>query len=188
MKVVRKSLKMFFVSMLLLISIGAIDCVTGYELALSLFYLIPIAWAAWNLGMAAAIFFAVAGGLVWGFADHFTGHPYSHWMLPYWNTGIRLGIFLVTGSALAMLKSTLDEQHALIRELRETFADGWEIGRLFPLCACCNKTRTDAAYIEEVRQFAEKHPHARFVHGICPDCLNASKEASLKAMPVKQSA
>jgi hypothetical protein len=153
--------------------IGWIDYATGYELALSLFYLIPVSIAAWHAGRLGGVVVAIAAGIVWAVVDACSGHHYSRWWLEYWNASIRFGFFLVTALCLASVKAALTEQTRLIRELSDTYADGWHIGGLFPICAVCGKVRNDADYLAQVKKFVEKHPHTRFVHGVCPDCLGS---------------
>jgi hypothetical protein len=40
--------------------VGAIDAVTGFELSMSIIYLVPVTWAAWRLGRGAGVALAVA--------------------------------------------------------------------------------------------------------------------------------
>ena len=97
--------------------IGIVDWVTGDEIGLSLFYLIPVAAAAWCVGLAAGVSFSVISAVVWYAADAFSGHAYSHPAIPVWNAFIRLGMF-------AALAVSLDRLHeALVREKRLSRSD-----------------------------------------------------------------
>ncbi len=88
---------MFWVSLgiVLVCAMGALDYVTGPELSLSFFYLVPITIITlgtdWRYGILAAI--ACAG--IWLTVDIYDGVTYTHPLVPYWNALIRLGFFLI---------------------------------------------------------------------------------------------
>jgi diguanylate cyclase (GGDEF)-like protein len=95
--------------------VGALDYLGGYEVAFSVFYLGPVAMAAWYSGRRAGILIAVASCASWYAADVGAGHVYSHPAIPMWNALVRLGFFLVTGLLLAALRASLDFQRHLAR-------------------------------------------------------------------------
>ena len=41
---------------------------------------------------------------------------------------------------------------------------------LLPICASCKKIRDDKGYWNQLETYIQKHSHASFSHGICPDC------------------
>jgi diguanylate cyclase (GGDEF)-like protein len=75
--------------------VGALDYFTGTEISFSLFYVFPIAlisWASnWKLGAVSSLI----GAVLWLGAEFFAGEHYSHPAILYWNTTVRLGIFLL---------------------------------------------------------------------------------------------
>ncbi len=81
---------------LLVCLIGWVDYATGYELNISLFYLIPIVLATWYAGQNRGIVISVFSTAVWLAADLGAGHVYSRPILYIWNTLIRFAFFLVT--------------------------------------------------------------------------------------------
>lgn len=89
--------------------VGIVDGVTGYEVAMSLFYLGPVAIAAWYGGRMAGMGTAVMSCVVWYVADLAAGHPYSHPGIPVWNALIRLGFFMTTSLLLTRLHTTMRE-------------------------------------------------------------------------------
>jgi diguanylate cyclase (GGDEF)-like protein len=93
--------------------IGAIDYVTGFELSMSLFYLGPVAAAAWYAGRWG--FIAVLSCVAWYLADVAAGSHYSHGAIPIWNALVRLGFFLITGLLLTALRKTFLVQRSLAR-------------------------------------------------------------------------
>ncbi len=92
-------------------AIAVVDYLTGYEVSMSLFYLAPVAAAAWYAGERPGIAVATLSSLSWIAADIAAGNEYSHWSVPIWNALIRLGFFLANGILVAMLhRSLLDQQ------------------------------------------------------------------------------
>jgi diguanylate cyclase (GGDEF)-like protein len=102
-------------SVVVAIAIGLIDLITGSEVSVALFYLVPIALATWYVGPRAGLLsclFVIAVRV----ADNWIeGHHFSHPVTPYWNTGIELGFFLVATSLLTRLHAALAREACLAR-------------------------------------------------------------------------
>lgn len=100
----------------LVMMIAAVGYAVGYEITISLFYLIPIALVTWYGNYRLGIFFSILSAFIWYGVDAvLSQHPYSHPLIPYWNTGVRLGLFLVTALLLTQFKSKLDSEKKLSR-------------------------------------------------------------------------
>jgi diguanylate cyclase (GGDEF)-like protein len=95
--------------------IGILDYLTGYELAFSLFYLLPISLLTWLTGKRLGVLMALSSALVWLLADVFAGNAYSNPIIYFWNTLIRLGFFLIVVYLLAALRSALEHERELSR-------------------------------------------------------------------------
>lgn len=95
--------------------LAVIDFLTGYEISFSFFYLIPVAFTAWvgSQKMNAAV--AVISAAIWQLANYEAGQVYSHVAIGYWNSGTRLGFFIVVGSLLIQLKKSLNNEKQLSR-------------------------------------------------------------------------
>lgn len=93
--------------------IGFADYLTGYELAFSLFYLLPILMITWLSGYRLGIVASLASALVWFLADMAAGNVYSSSFVYVWNTLIRLGFFVTTALLLTNLKRALDHEREL---------------------------------------------------------------------------
>lgn len=92
------------------------DLLTGYELAWSIFYLIPVSIAAWYLGWRASLIFVAAGTVLWFMSDLATGAEYRREWVRYWN-GFVLAIFLlVVAVTVALLRSALAAERELARQ------------------------------------------------------------------------
>jgi diguanylate cyclase (GGDEF)-like protein len=87
--------------------VGSLDWLTGYEVSMSVFYLGPVAIAAWYGGRTAGMSTALISCVVWYVADLGAGHPYTHPAIPVWNALIRLGFFMITSLLLTSLHATM---------------------------------------------------------------------------------
>jgi diguanylate cyclase (GGDEF)-like protein len=104
-----------FLCVVLVFLIGVIDYQTGYELAFSLFYLIPICLATWVSGRDLGLLVSILSACEWYLADVLSGHIYTSSLIYLWNTGIRLGFFAVATIMLAALRESLDHERNLSR-------------------------------------------------------------------------
>jgi signal transduction histidine kinase len=97
----------------LVLLVGLLDYVTGRDLALSAFYLIPVCWAAWLAGRWVGLLLAIAGATTWFVADSMSGLIYAHPLIPYWNALMLLVLFMVVVHLLTAFQAT-------VRSLEET--------------------------------------------------------------------
>jgi diguanylate cyclase (GGDEF)-like protein len=95
--------------------VGAVDYFTGYEVSMSLFYLGPVAVAAWYGGRWPGVVIAVISCVSWYVADFAAGSQYSSSAIPVWNALVRFGFFLSTGLLLTALRVSLHDQRQLAR-------------------------------------------------------------------------
>jgi len=98
-----------------IVLVGLMDYATGYEMSFSLFYLGPVALAAWYAGRRNAIAIAILAAGVWLSADTAAGHPYSHPLITMWELLVRLGVFLMLGLSLVALRAALNRERDLAR-------------------------------------------------------------------------
>jgi len=113
------SLELLSKSWLIAIAIGTvfivvfIDYVTGIELSLSLFYLIPITMAAWALGKNAGLTLSVLCATTWLITNLLAGQFFSNVFIGIWNTMIRFGFYATVTILLAELRNALEEESLL---------------------------------------------------------------------------
>src|SRR5271169_3340971 len=88
----------------LILLIGFVDYVTGFEISLSVFYLIPIFIATWHISRGFGFFVAVISSIAWFLSDHFAGHVYSNTMFAYWNVTVQLAFFVFSALLLSRLR------------------------------------------------------------------------------------
>lgn len=95
--------------------IGWIDFLTGYELALSIFYVAPVALVAWYGGRSRGLPTAIIAAGVWFFVDISSGHPYLNPIIPFWNTAVRFGFFSIIGWLLVLVHERIRTEAQLAR-------------------------------------------------------------------------
>jgi len=99
----------------LIVVVGVIDFLIGYEIAFSLFYLIPISLVTWFSGTRLGVAASIASSLAWSIADIASGHVYPSPAIHYWNTGIRISFFFIVLALLSALKTALQREKELSR-------------------------------------------------------------------------
>ncbi len=109
------SWQLVFLSLVLLVVIGSLDYFTGSEISFAVFYLIPIAFAAWYLGWMAGFSLSVLSAAFWWFVDFSLVTHYSEAWIPYWNAFTRFLIFIAVSRLLSSLKTNLNKQRDLLR-------------------------------------------------------------------------
>ncbi len=95
--------------------VGALDAATGSEVSFSIFYLMPVAFAGRVLTSRAGAFVALLAAALWGYLDITMGRPYSAAWIPYWNSAVRLGFFLIVNATLASALRAHARERAMSR-------------------------------------------------------------------------
>lgn len=159
--------RMWMIPLLLLGFISAIGYLVGYEITVSLFLLIPIALTTWYGSYRNSVIMCLLSTIIWYLVDTgSSGHPYSNPLAPYWNSAIRLGLFLITVQLLIQLKTNLNIEKKLSRTDNLTGAMNGRgftevAGKLFEMGARHKRTTT-IAYID-LDDF--KHVNDKYGHG-----------------------
>jgi diguanylate cyclase (GGDEF)-like protein len=96
--------------LILVAAVGFIDFLTGPEISLSVFYLVPIGLVSWNPRRWPGAAVAFASSAVWLAADVGAGHAYSGPAIPYWNAFVRLAIFVIVAVVVSELKTGFDRE------------------------------------------------------------------------------
>lgn len=95
--------------------VGAIDHLTGPEVFVSIFYLLPIFLVTWFAEIWMGVIISIASAITWLITDFTAGHIYVHPAIPYWNMGVRLGTFLILAFLLSALKKAMEHEKELAR-------------------------------------------------------------------------
>jgi hypothetical protein len=165
--------------LVLVILIGFLDFVSGYEMSFSLFYLAPITLVTWWAGRRWGVAVASFSTLVWLGAEMASGRAFTHPLISFWNTLMRVSCFLIVVILLAQLKRSYAEQRRMARELRASLTQVNILSGLIPICAWCKKVRDDQGYWQQVELYITEHSAASFTHGICQECHDKELQALL---------
>lgn len=120
---VPRKLLVLVLALALVLVLGVVDYVTGREIAITSFYLVPICWASWVAGRQAGLALALAATCARLTADVMAEYNYSHPAIPYWNALMLLVLFalvvyLLTAfhDAHLYLEDTVAHRTAALRE------------------------------------------------------------------------
>jgi diguanylate cyclase (GGDEF)-like protein len=133
------------VAVALVLILGVIDYKSGYEISLSLFYLIPIFLVVWYTDGRMGLVLAFASTIAWFIADYSAGLKYSLPSIYLWNAILRLGFYCV----VSWLVDTLKKAYRLNLELART---DYVTGAISP------RYFYDLAQIEMRRAQRYRHP------------------------------
>lgn len=103
-------------------AILVLDFVAGRGISLHLFYLVPVALAAWNLGARAGFAIAGAAGAAWAFVAIASRGPADPWGLVAWDILSTVALFLFVARLVARHRGFVDGLRALARLDGETGA------------------------------------------------------------------
>ena len=105
----------FIFSVLLLLVLGWGDYATGFEISFSFFYLIPISIVTWYIGIRSGYFMTASGVLLWVVSNLLAGDTYSSEWIRFFNTAVRLVVFMMIASLLNELRTALQTEHEIAR-------------------------------------------------------------------------
>ena len=105
-----------FAGILLAISIGVLDNITGGGINLSLFYLFPVLLISWKFtGRTPAVLMSLFCAFIWFLADVIAVHASSHSVIPVWNGIMGLGLLLTVAYSFSTMKSVLQRERGFAR-------------------------------------------------------------------------
>jgi len=159
------------IGVLLVLFIGVIDYLTGYEISFSIFYIIPIALIAWFVGRTPGVFISNLSALTWLLADLYTGHIYSNEAIPFWNMIMRLGIFLTVTYFITTINKLYNESEIRVQERTAQLAKSNEsllkANRAYKTHSVCNQVVVRAT------------DESVLLHDICRTILEAGYRMAL---------
>ena len=68
------------------------------------------------------------------------------------------------------------ENEELIGQLQHALSEVKTLRGILPTCAYCKKIRDQGGHWRQIEAYVQENSHARFSHGICPDCINSHFE------------
>ncbi len=100
----------------LVLGIGSIDFVLGFEISLLVFYCLPVVLAVAARGWRFGVLIAFASVALWVFGDIAAGADYTSRVVPWWNAAIALGTYLIVVWLFHLVQTLLREMEARVRE------------------------------------------------------------------------
>jgi signal transduction histidine kinase len=104
------------ITLLLVLVVGTADYFSGYYIYWSIFYLVAISLALWDVGVLFALLISILSIASWLVGDWAAGVVYPNRFAPVWNTLITFGSYLVVIWLLFRLKSFHQILEARIRD------------------------------------------------------------------------
>jgi signal transduction histidine kinase len=111
------------IALLLVLVVGVADYFSGYQIYWSIFYLVAISFALWNVGVLFALLVSALSIASWLFGDWAAGVVYPNRFVPVWNALITLGSYLVVIWPLSRLKSSHQTLEARIHQRTAALRD-----------------------------------------------------------------
>ncbi len=101
----------FGAATVLMLVIGSLDYLAGYQISCSIFYASPILLVAWLCDGRYSLLIAILSGITWWWADVLSGHIYAKTWIAIWEPSVRFSFFVL----VATLASNVKRQHDAIR-------------------------------------------------------------------------
>jgi signal transduction histidine kinase len=109
-------------ALVMAVLLGWLDYVTGYDIGITGFYLVPICWVSWAVGRKAGLWLSVATAIIAGVANVDWGHIHEHSFIPFWNALMLLSVLVVAVYSLTAFENayrSLVEAQVLLRNSNE---------------------------------------------------------------------
>lgn len=100
----------------LLLVIGIVDYLTGFEIQFSVFYLLEVGLAAWFVGKGFGLIMSVLSAAVWIGGDMAAGARYSSPLIPIWNALILMVSYFIVVWLLTRLRSLTRELETRVEQ------------------------------------------------------------------------
>ena len=167
----KQKLFIWTISLLLNLIVGIIDYLTGYELGVEIFYLIPMCLLSWFVNLrATGIIMSIISIVTIFCADYFAGEVIHNPFVFFWNLLICFGFFATVVYLMNMEKISTDKNVGLTIELRSALDEIKILKGLLPVCSSCEKILDDNGDWKEIDCYIREHSEAKFNHSICPEC------------------
>lgn len=152
-----------------LVVVSLLDYLTGERLDFSVFYFIPLYWAARSGSRPRAIAASVLCAVGWMTVDLLTD-PAESIALEVWDTLFRLAAFLFFAVTLHRLRADWTRERSLNDQLNAALAQVKQLSGILPMCSICRRIRDDAQNWVRLERYIQDHSEARVSHGLCPEC------------------
>jgi signal transduction histidine kinase len=100
----------------LLIVVGLVDYLTGFNISFSVFYLLAIGFAVWFVGRGFGVFLSVMSVISWLIGDFAAGARFPDLFVPAWNAVILLVFYFIVVWLLDKLRSLNHELESRVQQ------------------------------------------------------------------------
>ncbi len=107
----------------LVLVVGMADYVTGAEVSISIFYLLPISLLTFFVDRRIGVFISLLSSAVGLITDLMVGNHYSNSIILYWNNAVQTGFFLIVVFILSALKGEYVKVLELNSNLRDALSE-----------------------------------------------------------------
>jgi hypothetical protein len=158
--------------LLLLLVVGWVDYITGYELGFFVFYTVPIGLAAWYLGRWPGIWLALAATIAWWLADALAGAKYSSRFSFWWNSTVHFSAFVINAVTIAQIRLELRQRDELAAKLETARQTLRAAAKILPTCPLCGKAHPQPGRNDptELRDLARGN--ADLSSALCGECAH----------------
>jgi diguanylate cyclase (GGDEF)-like protein len=98
------------IGLFFMLLIAFIDYLTGFELSIAFFYVLPVALVTWFVNRRSGFILAVACALAWYASNTLAGATYSSPLIPFWNTVSRLVYLFIVSALLSEVRIAYEKE------------------------------------------------------------------------------
>jgi hypothetical protein len=162
---------------LLLLLVGWLDYLTGYELGFFVFYSVPVGLAAWYVGRWPGTGMALMATAAWWLADALAGAKYSSHFSFWWNSTVHFAAFVINAVTIAKIKLDLNQRHELAARLETARKTLRAAARALPACPLCGKAHlpTGRSGPDELGDLARTN--ADLGDALCEECGQSTRRS-----------
>jgi glycosyltransferase involved in cell wall biosynthesis len=158
------------IGLLLNLIIGLIDYLTGYEIGMGVFYLMPISLLSWLINRKAGIIMSVISTVTIISTDILAGKVIQNYFIDSWNLFIHFSFFTIVVYLIYQEKMSSDKNETLILKLQKALDGIKTLSGLLSICPSCKKIRDDNGHWKQIDLSISDNTNAEFSHSICPEC------------------
>ncbi len=104
----------FLYAIVFMALVGAADYLSGPEIVLTVFYVLPVIFIEWYTNLRLAYAAALISVVIMLLTDHLI-RDFSHWLIQGWNFISRLGFVIIVVTLVEMIKRMLHDEYGLAR-------------------------------------------------------------------------
>jgi hypothetical protein len=163
--------------LLLLLLVGWVDYITGYELGFFVFYSVPIGLAAWYLGRWPGIWLALAATIAWWLADALAGAKYSSRFSFWWNSTVHFSAFVINAVTIAKIKLDLRQRNELAVKLEAARQALRVAAKVLPACPLCGKVHPQTGRNDQAELRDLARGNADLSRALCEECAHPARRS-----------